>query len=321
LKVGRSVGHLLALLLVSAAQSLPGVATASGQPTASRVEPPRTVDRAFRPVIENPAYQDGSGPTVLIDETHNNFHTAIGTYAPFASVLREDGYAVDRAVEPLSEEVLGSCAILVVADAQPPARHGDPPTFSLEEIARINHWVRDGGALFLITDHMPDPSAIAALAASFGVEFHNGYVLNGYPDEEEKPLVFRRSDRTLADHPLTGGRGSAGRVGSVATFTGSAFRAGEDFQPLLIFGSGRRSWAPETYWEFPAGTPSVDVTGWYQGGVMRYGKGRVAVFAEAAMFTAQVFDNGRVRAGMNHPLGRDNLRLLLNVMHWLSGRV
>jgi hypothetical protein len=37
------------------------------------------------------------------------------------------------------------------------------------------------------------------------------------------------------------------------------------------------------------------------------------------MFTAQVFDNGRIKAGMNHPLGMDNARLLLNIVHWLSG--
>ena len=50
-----------------------------------------------------------------------------------------------------------------------------------------------------------------------------------------------------------------------------------------------------------------------------YGDGRIAFFAEAAMFTAQVFDSGRIKAGMKHPLGKDNARLLLNTFHWLSG--
>ena len=37
-----------------------------------------------------------------------------------------------------------------------------------------------------------------------------------------------------------------------------------------------------------------------------------------AMFTAQVFDGGRVKVGMNHPQGTDNARFLLNIIHWLS---
>jgi hypothetical protein len=75
---------------------------------------------------------------------------------------------------------------------------------------------------------------------------------------------------------------------------------------------------PKEYNKFPPGTPSIDVAGWYQGGVMPYGEGKIAFFAEAAMFTAQIFADGRVRAGMNHPLGKDNARLLLNILHWLS---
>jgi hypothetical protein len=59
-----------------------------GQQTASTVEPPRTVDRSFRYDIEEPAYPQGNGPVILIDEAHNNFHTGVGTYRPFAELLR-----------------------------------------------------------------------------------------------------------------------------------------------------------------------------------------------------------------------------------------
>ena len=76
---------------------------------------------------------------------------------------------------------------------------------------------------------------------------------------------------------------------------------------------------PVEYWEFPEGTPTQDVSGWSQGGVGKHGEGRVAFFGEAAMFTAQVFAQGSVRAGMNAPEARDNLQLLLNVMRWLAG--
>ena len=304
---------------IVAALTVLGVSCSSDErQTASTVEPPRTVDRAFQPTIAQPAYAEGTGPVVCVDEAHHNFHTAVGTYQPFAELLRRDGYAIERANRPISPTLLGECAIYVIADAQPPADVSDPPTFAAEEIAVLNAWVSEGGSLFVITDHMPDPGAIAGLAASFGIEVNNGYVLHGSPSEEEQPIVFNRSDGTLGDHAITNGSGPEERVDRVATFTGSAFRASV-FEPVLILAPGKRSWMPREYWRFSPGTPSIDVSGWFQGGVTEYGNGRLAFFSEAAMFTAQVFDQGRVRAGMNAPVAEDNAQLLLNVMHWLSG--
>ena len=67
--------------------------------TASSVEPPRTADMGYRPRIPDVAYAEGGGPVVCVDETHNNFHTSVGTYRPFADVLRRDGYVVERFTE------------------------------------------------------------------------------------------------------------------------------------------------------------------------------------------------------------------------------
>jgi hypothetical protein len=288
--------------------------------TVSTVEPIRTVDDSFRPILELPRFPEGSGPVVCIDEAHNNFHTAEGTYGPFAEVLRRDGFVVRRATDPSNEPTLAECGILVIADAQPPARAGDPPTFPEQEVHLLNEWVRGGGALFIITDHMPDPDPIRELAASFGIEVSDGYVLNGAPAGPERPLVFRLDDGTLAVDPLTGSLGGEAAIQQVATFTGSAFRSvAMPFRPLLVFGPGRESWMPEEYWVFNDATPRVDVEGWFQGGILEWGEGRLAFFSEAAMFTAQVFEEGRVRAGMNAPEAVDNLRLLRRVMGWLSG--
>ncbi len=289
------------------------------QQTASTVEPPRTVNRSFRYVIKKPAFPEGKGPVVLIDEAHNNFHTGVGTYLPFAELLMQDGYMIRRAKQKISTALLPSGTIYVIADAQPPFNIGDPPTFSEVEIQILNDWVKKGGALFVITDHMPDPGAIADLALSFGIEVSNGYVMQGPPPGRPGPTLFQKNDGSLKGHLLTEGRGPDEQVRRVATFAGSAFRCSDDFQPILILGDGFRSWMPKEYNKFPPGTPSINVSGWYQGGVRTYGEGRIAFFAEAAMFTAQVFDNGRIKAGMNHPLGNDNARLLLNILHWLSG--
>jgi hypothetical protein len=312
-------GYAMKILMPCSILCLWALFIASGRQTASKVEPPRTVDKSFHFKIGNPAYTNGEGPVVLIDEAHNNFHTAVETYYPFAELLQRDGYVVKRGKAKISSAPLKSCRIYAISDAQPPAGKGDPPTFSKDEIDILVWWVKKGGALFLITDHMPDPGAIAGLAHAFGIEVNNGYVLSGQPGAREKPIVFSGSGKDrLEENAIMKGRNPDEAVKQVATFAGSAFRAGKRFQPLLVFGPGRRSWMPEEYWKFPPGTPNVSVEGWYQGGVMDWGEGKIAFFSEAAMFTAQIFDQGRTKVGMNHPLAKDNARLLLNVMHWLS---
>ncbi len=303
---------------ISLAFSLVIIALCFGQQTASKVEPPRTVDLDFQPEIKNPAYPPGEGPVILVDEAHNNFHTAVGTYIPFAALLERDGYVIQRAAEKISQKLLQSCRIFVIADAQPPEKKNEPPTFSQQEIDILNAWVREGGSLFLITDHMPDPGAIEKLALSFGIRVNNGYVLNGTLTGRERPIVFDGSDDRLAEHPITNGRDPSEKINSIATFAGSAFQAGPEFQPLMIFGPGRRSWMPKEYWTFPPGTSNISVAGWLQGGVLESGDGKIAFFSEAAMFTAQVFDQGKILAGMNHFLGKDNAQFLLNIVHWLS---
>ena len=294
------------------------ISICDGQQTASKVEPPRTADLSYNPEITKPAYAYGKGPIVLIDEAHNNFHTSVGTYLPFAKLLERDGYVIKRGQAKISPELLRTCRIFVIADAQPPSRKVDPPTFSQDEIGILTGWVKQGGSLFLITDHMPDPAAIEKLAYSFGIEVNNGYVLNNHFSETETPMVFRRSDKSLADNPITKGRNLSETVHSVATFTGSAFKTGSSFLPILILKPNKRSWMPKELYDFREDSPNVSVSGWYQGAVSSYGQGKIAFFSEAAMFTAQIFDQGKIHVGMNHPLAEDNSQLLLNVMHWLS---
>jgi hypothetical protein len=51
---------------------------------------------------------------------------------------------------------------------------------------------------------------------------------------------------------------------------------------------------------------------------MEVGKGRVAVFGEAAMFSAQLAGPQKMPIGMNSPDATQNYQLLLNVIHWLT---
>ena len=255
-------------------------------------------DPAFRPPIEKPAYPEGKGPTILIDEAHKNFHTATGRYMPFAEFLRRDGYVVRASAVRFSFEAFQG-KVLVIANAT--------ETFTREEIAAVRTWVADGGSLLLIADHPPFERPAADLAKAFGVHFREGIARPKGGDSGR--IVFRRSDGTLLDHPVTKG------VDEVATFTGTAFALGAKGYPLLMFG-------PEAYFEKEPNDPSpVSLKGALQGAVLPFGNGRVAVFGEAAMFSAQISGPDRRPMGMNAPIAKHNPLLLLNVIHWLTGRL
>ena len=113
--------------------------------------------------------------------------------------------------------------------------------------------------------------------------------------------------------------GTTERIAKVATFTGSAFRVGKGATPILLFRTKVMSLEPKEAWEFDKDTPRTDVSDWCQGAVLRHGKGRVAVFGEAAMFSAQLGGPDRKPMGMNSPVAAENARFLLNVAHWLTG--
>jgi len=94
-------------------------------------------------------------------------------------------------------------------------------------------------------------------------------------------MTFRRSDGTLVDHPITRGRGEAEGVDSVTSFTGQAFWAPADVQPLLVVPAGFSVLLPEVAWEFSEKTPTLSAEGMLQGAVLQFGEGRVAAFGEA----------------------------------------
>ncbi|HEX5709245.1 MAG TPA: hypothetical protein VFX96_18220 [Pyrinomonadaceae bacterium] len=280
----------------------------------------QVADPDFKPAVGKPAYKEGRGPVVCVDEAHFNFHTAGGRYAAFATLLRGDGYVVRPSTARFTRESLKDCRVLVIANANSERNQTNwtlpiDPAFTDEEVAAVAAWVKAGGALFHIVDHMPMPGASDKLARAFGVEFSNGFAL--VPDVQG-PMIFKRADGQLGDHAITRGRNKDERVERVATFTGSAFRA-SGAKPILVFGDGVISLEPNVAWQFTPETPKVEVKGWMQGAALRHGKGRVVVFGEAAMFTAQLAGPNKLKVGMNSPDAPENPRLLLNILHWLDG--
>ena len=278
-------------------------------------------DDSFTVVVENPVYKNNQGPVIMIDEGHHNFHTLDGRYKPFAELLAADGYRLEPHKGKFTEKSLKDTRILVIANAlhKSNATNWHKPVlsaFSEDEVAVVNNWVKQGGSLFLIADHMPMPGAAMALAASFGVTFLNGFAMD---TSSRGPDTFRRSDNTLSDHVITRGRSTEEYVDSVVSFTGQAFQLPENAHPLLVFPGGYHMLMPDTAWSFHASTPVLDIKGWSQGAVINYGEGRLGVFGEAAMFTAQVAGNNQVRVGINSDMAPQNHQFLLNIFHWLDG--
>lgn len=280
-------------------------------------------DPDFKPPIEKPAYAEGKGPVVLIDEAHFNFHTASGRYRSFADLLRRDGYVVQESKEKFSKESLKSGKILVIANAlsKRNALNWNPPfdpSFTDEEVAAVREWINQGGALMMMVDHFPMPATAGKLAEAFGVRFHNGYAVD--PQAPPGPLLYTRADKSLFDHSVTRGRSERERVDSVATFTGSAFQIDRGDPILTFLGAEAISYTPKAFGQRPdKDTPRVPIKGWHQGVVIKVGKGRVAIFGEAAMFSAQLAGPQKRPMGMNDPVAKQNPQFLLNVIHWLSG--
>lgn len=287
-------------------------------------------DPGFQPTVARPAYA-AAAPVVVIDGAHNNFHTVDGRYAPFAALLRADGYEVRGGTAAFDVGGLDGVDVLVIANAG--AVHEEPtlPAFTESEGVALEAWVRNGGKLLLIADHAPFGTAAADLAARFGVGIGVGYAFTTDGGELTTRLTYGRE--ALGDHPILTGRSPDERVEAVVAFTGQSLSGPEGATVLLPLPSSARE-APDL--------PTLQALGERlarsresdaamaelsrpalpaQGLAFRHGEGRVVVLGEAGMLSAQLvrFDDGRsdLRFGMNTAPG--NPQFGLNIMHWLTG--
>ena len=132
-------------------------------------------DSTFDARVEHPAYPK-SGPRVVIDESHRNFHTASGRYRPFAQLIGNDGYRVERVVRSSPSDGLRNGDILVISNAQGPKNNLEwESAFTTDEVAAVRDWVSGGGSLLLIADHFPMGGAAEKLSLAFGVEMSKGW--------------------------------------------------------------------------------------------------------------------------------------------------
>jgi hypothetical protein len=304
------------------------------------VFPSQAADDSYIPRVAAPAFSGRGRPEVLIDEAHYNVHTAGGTYAPFAALLRRDGFWVRSGRSPLSLSALDRDGdgrrILVIANAlgwrgalqlafgsgrlERVMRLTDS-ALSAREIVETEAWVRSGGSLLLVADHTPAGEAARPLAAAFGVQMTTWWA----EDEQHHDavtrnpgfLVFSRANGLLEDHPIASGRYESEAVQRVMTFTGQALRAPSGGVSILTLSSTAREYPYRRSRE----REGRSAAGLSQAVALEHGAGRVVVLGEAAMLTAQTAradDRATLRFGMNRA-DNDNRQFTLNVMHWLAG--
>lgn len=301
---------LATLALLIATAPLPGSAAQIGDPHADVT-------------VTAPAFQRDKGPVVAVDSGHFNFHTIDGRFGPFGRLLSNDGFTVKAHEGTFTAASLGETSILVIANALGPANTENwsrpiHSAFTKDEIAVVKRFVEAGGSLLLIADHMPFGGAAIEMGTAFGFTFIDGFAF--YVPEPAAPDFFSVADSTLAKDIVTIGKSVNDPIDRLATFTGSAFRAPSGARPLLRLSSDYVVMIPATAWQFLPDTPRLSGDGLLQGAVMPYGRGRIAVFAEAAMFTAQIEDtNPGARIGFTAPGAEQNKQFVLNVAHWLAG--
>lgn len=274
-------------------------------------------DPNFDAKVVHPSYTM-KHPKVLFDEAHFNFHTTEGRYKPFVDLIMNDGYQVTPNKEKFQIKVLKDYDILVIANAQD-SSGTDMPAFTDEECDAVQSWVKSGGSLLLVADHMPWGGAASNLSLKFGVEMKSVFTIdtlnydqelgNLFGDAGRGCIVFTRSKGFLADHSIIQGRDDKERINRVITFSGQSIKGPEESVSFIKLSQNAI--------DIQRSGEKISAAGRAQGIALKFDKGRVVVLGEAAMLSAQVVGKEKIQIGMNRT-GIDNKQLALNIMHWLS---
>lgn len=283
----------------------------------------------------------GEPPTILIDVAHYNLVDIVDSHT---SWLENEGFTVRILRHPFDHESLDGVDIILIES--PLARRNSvtrpwteekfdlawqppfPSAFSADEISTLHTWVTSGGGLGIIFDHMPVSNAVDEMATAFGVTVSNGFafderMLRWESDSlsigEAGSVVFRRIDHTLADHPITDGRSIVERVDSAALGGGAAFLLPPEGLPLLTLGESFVSLRPEIPWLFQEDTPRHSIGAWLQGGTLRVGRGRLAIFSDLGILATH--DEVAAQDPPWNGSQLQNPQLFLNTIRWLSAEI
>jgi hypothetical protein len=288
-------------------------------------------DTTFDTRIAQPAWPEGTGPRLVLDEAHHNFHTLGGRYRPFGDLARHDGLRVSAGTGAFTRESLAACDLLVISNALGSEDMSDSsamrPAFTDDEVAAVKQWIEEGGALLLIADHAPMGSAATPLGRALGVDMRSAYTMDPLQAPKDNPTTIAYTTERGLDTTQAIVRGLPGDppVRRVVTFTGQSLDGPPGAAKLLALSDSSFD-AMVTYaqWqELRKLKPDQrrPAAGRAQGLAFELGRGRVVVLGEAAMMTAQrAGPGGSFRMGMN-AAGNDDRQFAINVLRWLGRKL
>jgi hypothetical protein len=283
------------------------------------------------PRVETSGRPQASGPVVLIDEAHHNFHRVTGSYGVVAEVIRADGFVVRAGSAKVTDAAVSGVTVFVSANPLAEPRQAlvekakesgeefqwsaaaRSSAFTPDEIGTLQRWVRGGGGLLLVLDHPPFGGSGAALAAAFGVDVRNAQTTDPAHQENNIAgrLVFSRETSLIGDHPVTQ------HVTRVISFLGTSIAGPSEASVLLRLSPTAvdREWRTET-----RSFITLSAKGRAQGLALTVGRGRVIVLGEAGLFAAEPGSN-RAGSGENGVLRPDvdTRRFASQAVRWLSG--
>jgi hypothetical protein len=277
-------------------------------------------DPHFRYTVTAPVYEPGRGPRIWFDEGHNNPHSLEGKFAALSRVLQQDGYTVLPGREKLSLPYLQAAKIFITINALYDPYNWDLPArsaFTPGEVDTLHNWVKEGGSLLLVTDHMPCGASVNDIAKAFGFNIINGFAQRRNRKEE----LFSRNRGNLHHNAITTGRNTDERVDSCMIWGGTGFLMPPGAQAITSLGDAYKILLPSKADVWDETTPVISGLGFVNAAYMPYGKGRIVVFGDGAPFSAQLEGIYGNKRGMNHPKAGQNAQLLLNIIHWLDGQL
>jgi len=279
-------------------------------------------DESFNLEILTPSFILGEGPTVCIDEAHNNFHTIDGNYKAFTKLIRSDGYSAIGFDKKFTVNELSACDILVISNAIGESNdrvwsYPHDSAFSRVELTELVNWVDQGGSLLLIADHAPMAGAASGLGAAIGLVMIDAYS-NENPSGDD---IFTKANKTLHEHSILDGRDDLEAIQSIMTFTGQAAHITGAWDPLISFGPEAIAFiSPQQTVQLMGdySHPTFSIAGLAHVAARELGAGRIVFLGEAAMCTAQLAGPNQTKMGMNNPKASQNAQFCLNVVRWLD---
>jgi len=283
---------------------------------------PMSNDKEFNSDVEEPTYEKGEGPKILLDGAHHNFFIQWDFIKPFSDLAEADGYQTIIDSLKFTPDYLKRFDIVVIITALPfdftsKKEVTYEATFSVKEINNLHDWVNSGGSLLVFSEHAPFDQAINPLLKRFGIESSIGRTIDNMNYNKEIGntgwIEYTNQNGGLkTEHPILNGRNPKEKVTKLITFGGSGL-TGKGYTNLLELSETSENIIHSTG-VGPSGR------GDSQGLAGDIGKGKVVALGDSNGFVAMIFnedDGSQQAAGMNLE-EYDWKQFVLNTLHWLS---